>query len=178
MVSPERHTEKSNNSIVKRTQQMMFLSLPALVRAFDSMYLLRFLIAKTILAALAKIRLSLHQTRCRDLFQNTLPVPLCKQNFSWLFSFWERLWNLPCNVTGKTVVSANLSTFCSSDFKPMLSGNLCHSERPQTYVWTLRVQNLLQGLFKCSACKSGKTLRSLCKYRAGPIVFRPVFHFK
>lgn len=54
MVSPERHTGKSNNSIVKGMQQTMFLSLPALVRAFDSMYLLHFLIARQFLLLLQK----------------------------------------------------------------------------------------------------------------------------
>lgn len=45
MVSPARHAERSNNSVVKGVQQTMALSLPALVKTFDSMYLLHLLIA-------------------------------------------------------------------------------------------------------------------------------------
>lgn len=56
----------------------------------------------------------------------------------------------------------------------LFSGNLWCSKRPQAYVWILRVPNLHKILSKCSACISDKTLRSLYKYKAGPILFIPV----
>lgn len=93
MLSPTRPAEKSNNSIVKGAQQTMSLSLPALVKMFENVYLLHLLLHENSWCSSRRWAQFAPNWVLRPLLGQWL-VSVNEQKYIWLLSCWKRLGNI------------------------------------------------------------------------------------